>query len=184
MILSAQSIVERCRPQYVTNFGPQLMLVVDGKATPMLEPFEARTVHPQAGTSYGLGPCTYDVRVKDALTLAPGAFVLGSTVERFAMPLDVCATVMDKSSLIRRGLAVHNTHIDPGWCGWLTLELKNVWLPEDPLAETLVLGAGYPVAQIKFEQLDRRTSQPYRGKYQNQPDRPVAAIAERRDTDA
>lgn len=178
MILSAQSIVERCRPEYVTNFGPSLMLIVDGAALPMLDPFEARTVHPVAGTSYGLGPCTYDLRVRDAVVLAPGAFALASTLERFAMPLDVCATVMDKSSLIRGGLAVHNTHIDPGWQGWLTLELKNVWDPDQAGARTIYLDAGYPVAQVKFERLDQRTSQPYAGKYQNQPDRPVEAIAE------
>lgn len=162
MILSSQSIQARCA------------LVPPGFAgawpLPMIDPFEQRTQHVVAGTTFGLGPCTYDVRVKDETRLWPGEFRLAVTLERFVMPLDVCATVMDKSSLARRGIAVQNTHIDPGWEGWLTLELANHG------TEKILLGAGYPVAQIKFEMLDFKTQLPYTGKYQNQPAVPVPAL--------
>lgn len=171
MILSAQSIRDRCRLRF------PLLPVPDGWR-PMLQPFVERTVHEASGTTYGLGPCTYDVRVREAVTMRPGDFKLCSTIEEFCMPLDVCATVMDKSSLVRLGLTVQNTHLDPGWRGYLTLELANIGHGEIRLAPC------QPIAQIKFEMLDHVTELPYRGKYQNQdatavPSRrePLASVA-------
>lgn len=120
------------------------------------------------GDSYGLGPCTYDVRIAEDLTIYPQKFKLSHTVENFRLPNDICMEVMEKSSLIRRGLKVHNTHADAGWEGNLTLELElaNVDQP-------LTLKKGDAVAQVKFEWLDRPTVRPYKGKYQNQEARPV-----------
>jgi dCTP deaminase len=56
-----------------------------------------------------------------------------------------------------------NTVIEPGWRGFLTLELSN------NLNEDLEILTGDPIAQILFELLDRPTDQPYTGKYQDQP---------------
>lgn len=162
MILSAQTIRALCDARTVELF--QL-------AGPLITPFAERTVH-ESGTTFGLGPSTYDVRIAEDLTIRPGAFELASTVERFSMPLDLCATVMDKSSLVRQGLTVQNTHLDPGWQGFLTLELVN----HGP--HTMELAKGRPIAQIKFELLDRPTVQPYAGKYQRQPAGPVPARRE------
>lgn len=167
-VLSAQTIRELC------------LTPVGSTRHPLLAPFEERTVNPATGTTHGLGPCTYDLRLArvdrqpegdGTWVLPPGGFALASTVERFAMPLDVCGHVMDKSSLARQGLSVFNTHIDPGWEGWLTVELSARW-------RRIVLSPGMPIAQVKFELLDWPTMQPYRGKYQNQEDRPVPAIPE------
>jgi dCTP deaminase len=136
----------------------------------MVEPFHERTV--SAGMTFGLGPAGYDVRIKQRLTLMRGEFALASTVERFAMPTDVLAKVADKSTWARRGLAVQNTIIEPGWTGWLTLELTNHGhTPID-------IEAGAPIAQIIFHQLLEPTEIHYSGKYQNQADAPVAAIRE------
>lgn len=165
-VLSAQSIWIRCTPTV---------------ERPMLWPFAERTVHPETGTSYGLGPCTYDLRLRHldraaeqdgSWWLPPGGFALGSTAEHFDMPSDICGVVMDKSSLARQGLALFNTHIDPGWRGYLTLELSN------RAPHRLRLSPGMPICQVKFELLDKATEQPYRGKYQDQEDRPVPAIVE------
>lgn len=164
MILSAQSIRERC-VKHVMNMNRDWL--------PMLDPFCERTLHEPTGTSYGLGPCTYDVRLGQPVRLWPGDFVLAVTHERFVMPLDLCATVCDKSTWARQGVAVQNTHIDPGWRGWLTLELSN----HGP--DKLFLSIGTPIAQIKFEKLDYPTDIAYRGKYQDQGADPVPAIKER-----
>jgi dCTP deaminase len=64
---------------------------------------------------------------------------------------------------------VQNTVIEPGWEGWLTLELTNHG------TELLTLHEGTPIAQIVFQFLDLPTEQPYVGKYQSQEDRPVEA---------
>ena len=139
----------------------------------MVGPFNERTV--ANGMTFGLGPAGYDVRIKQRLTLMRGDFALASTIERFSMPTDVLAKVADKSSWARLGLAVQNTIIEPGWAGWLTLELTNHGhAPID-------IEAGSPIAQIIFHQLLEPTELQYSGKYQNQADRPVAAIVEASD---
>jgi dCTP deaminase len=64
----------------------------------------------------------------EAFILHPGEFVLGSTLERVALPDDLVARVEGKSSLGRLGLLIHSTagFVDAGWDGHLTLELSNV----------------------------------------------------------
>jgi len=136
----------------------------------MVEPFVERTVH--NGMSFGLSCAGYDVRCKQKVVIQPGYFALASTVERFAMPADVLAVVHDKSTWARRGLSVFNTVIEPGWVGFLTLELANHGT--DPV----VVSAGDPIAQILFHQLAAPVERAYAGKYQDQPDRPVAAMTE------
>lgn len=154
MILSSQSIRLHCLPPHF-----------------MLNPFSERTLHESSGMTFGLGPCTYDVRLAQDLILSARSFALASTLERFQMPNNVCATVMDKSTLARRGIALQNTHIDPGWSGFLTLEISN-----HAFRSILKLTKGSPIAQIKFEFLDAPTDQLYSGKYQNQPNKPIGAL--------
>lgn len=126
-----------------------------------VEPFEERTK--AFGLTYGLGPAGYDVRIAEDLWLPPQTpMKLASTMERFTMPHTLLGVVHDKSTWARRGLAVQNTVIEPGWCGFLTLELTN---HGDQL---LRLERGMPIAQIIFHLLDQPTSQPYNGKYQHQ----------------
>jgi dCTP deaminase len=148
LILSAQSIRKR-RP---------------------IAPFHERTS--LNGMTFGLSSAGYDVRIRERVVLRPGDFALASTVERFTMPTDLIARVADKSSWARKGLTVQNTVIEPGWEGFLTLELAN----HGP--NTLMIEAGSPIAQIIFELLDEPTEQPYAGKYQHQPPEPVHAIEE------
>jgi dCTP deaminase len=100
--------------------------------------------------------------------LHPGEFVLGSTLERVALPDDLVARLDGKSSLGRLGLLIHSTagYVDPGWDGHLTLELSNVAnLP-------ITLYYGMRIGQISFEQMsspvevaygDARIGSKYRG---------------------
>jgi len=109
------------------------------------------------------------VHIKDGGVLNPGEFRLAVTVERFSIPTNIVATVHDKSTLARMGLAVQTTVIEPGWSGWLTLELSNHG------ANVIELMDGQPIAQVLFHQLDENT-EGYDGRYQNQGDRPQPAI--------
>jgi dCTP deaminase len=89
--------------------------------------------------------------------LHPGEFVLGSTLERVALPDDLVARLEGKSSLGRLGLLIHSTagFIDPGWDGHVTLELSNVAnLP-------ITIYHGMKIGQISFMQLTEPTSRPY-----------------------
>jgi dCTP deaminase len=84
-----------------------------------VEPFAERARH--NGMTYGLGPAGYDIRVAQDVTLSRlRSFVLASSIERFVMPADLIAQVCDKSTWARRGVAVQNTIIEPGWRGHLT----------------------------------------------------------------
>lgn len=138
----------------------------------IIAPFFERQVHLETGSSWGLSVAGYDIRIKQEAELAAGDFTLASSIEHFDMPTDILGVVADKSSLARRGIAVQNTIIEPGWRGYLTLEITNHSL------ETVELLAGQPIAQIVFHLLDQPTEIPYNGKYQDQPDRPVEARKE------
>jgi dCTP deaminase len=141
---------------------------------PMITPFHERTVY--RGKTFGLSAAGYDVRVEfeagRLLYLASGSFILASTMERFRMPRSIMGIVHDKSSWARRGICVQNTVIEPGWEGYLTLELTN------HSDNDIVLEAGSPIAQIVFHELDVATDQPYVGKYQDQQRGPQPAIEE------
>lgn len=138
----------------------------------IMAPFRERTIDRRLGTSWGLSIAGYDVRIKQKYTLLPGTFVLASTVERFDMPDNVLGHVADKSSLARQGIAVQNTIIEPGWRGYLTLEITN----HGPNIVSIL--RGQPIAQILFHLTDEPVESPYDGKYQDQPDRPVPALRE------
>ncbi len=133
----------------------------------IITPFVERTSH--QGFTYGLSHAGYDVRIRECLILKPHEFRLASTIEHFNMPLDLVAKVHDKSTWARRGLSLFNTVIEPGWRGYLTLELCNKSDME------LWIDAGMPIAQILFDKLDQ-PAVGYTGKYQDQGACPVSAI--------
>lgn len=135
-----------------------------------VEPFVERTRHEETNTTFGLSACGYDVRLDQAINLGRGAFTLASTLEKFTMPNWIVGIVHDKSTWARRGVAVQNTVIEPGWSGFLTLELTNHGDSD------LILPEGTPIAQILFHMLDEPTDIPYDGKYQNQKRGPQEAL--------
>ena len=113
------------------------------------------------GRSAGLSVCSYDLRIDQSLILSPGEFALGSTIEKFNMPLDVAGYVKDKSSWARQGLGAYNTFVDPGFRGYLTLELCNHG------HSVLNIQRGDPIVQVVFEWVDKETIG-YSGKYSDQ----------------
>ena len=167
MILSAQSILKRkiitpCVPRTVV-YGKThgisaagYVVRVDfhglGYSTRILGEQPARCPE---HTNYALGP-------KDGLLDA--GFFLAATMEHFDMPDDVMGIVHDKSSWARNGVAVQNTVIEPGWRGYLTLEITY----HGPVGRMVQITHGDPIAQIVFHQLDEPTVFPYTGKYQDQ----------------
>ena len=142
--------------------------------------------HTAHGVTHGLTEAGYDITLRQDVTFqkiddqwystvmqpdgpdrSEGRFALASTVEEFQMPNYLMGIVHDKSSLARRGLSVLNTCVEPGWKGWLTLEL--VYHGENDL----LLPAGMGIAQVIFHTLCEAAE--YKGRYQNQPDEPVPA---------
>ena len=98
-----------------------------------------------------------EVEDGEAFVLHPGEFVLGSTVERIALPDDLAARVEGKSSLGRLGLLTHATagFVDPGFDGHVTLALSNVaTLP-------LMLWPGMKIGQFCFLRMTSPAEHPY-----------------------
>ena len=140
------------------------------------------------GKSYGLSHCGYDVRIKlpepedddrvyindeglKAIKMRLNDTLLASTIERIKMPNDLVAIVHDKSSWARVFVAAQNTVAEPGWEGWLTIEITTH-------SEWVTFYEGDPIAQLMFHRLEEPTERPYTGKYQNQPDQAVPAMNE------
>lgn len=141
------------------------------------------------GVSYGLGEAGYDIRIaqtirftKDTVetflfsenekelfskrtSLLPGKFVLASAMEEFNIPTNLVGIVHDKSTWARQGLSVFNTVIEPGWKGFLTLELVYHGYKD------LIIPAGSGIAQVVFH--ETKCNARYEGKYQNQENKPV-----------
>ena len=98
-----------------------------------------------------------EIAEEDTFMLHPGEFVLGSTLERVALPTDLVARLEGKSSLGRLGLLIHSTagFVDAGWDGQLTLELSNVAnLP-------ITLYPGMKIGQISFIRMTTPADVPY-----------------------
>jgi dCTP deaminase len=143
------------------------------------------------GVSYGLAEVGYDIRIKQDVYFWPktlemvgpeiniqapgerfgqssdGNFVLASAIEEFNMPKHLMGIVHDKSTWARKGVSVFNTVIEPGWRGFLTLELVFHG------NEELHIPAGTGIAQVIFHQIACPAQ--YQGKYQDQANEPVSA---------
>jgi dCTP deaminase len=103
--------------------------------------------------------------------LPPHSYALGKTVEKFNMPPNVMGICVGKSTYARVGIMVNITPLEPGWKGYLTLEIAN-------LADTdCRVYANEGIAQLLFLQGDNclTTYSDRQGKYQEQPDAIVYA---------
>lgn len=157
--------------------------------TPILNMLTSKVVGEKV--SHGLTEAGYDIRLKQdihftsriigghrepvirignangTIDLVQGRFTLASAIEEFDMPTCLVGIVHDKSSWARRGLSVFNTVIEPGWKGFLTLELVYHG------TQDLYIPAGSGIAQVIFHEVTNAAA--YNGKYQNQADQPVPA---------
>jgi len=100
------------------------------------------------------------VPLGEALALHPQQFVIGSTLEYFMMPSDLCSIVVGKSSWGRLGLVIATaTKVDPNFRGVITLELVNAGDIPIKLYPCAKIG------QLVFFDTTRYESGVYKGKY-------------------
>ena len=94
--------------------------------------------------------------------LEPGRFVIGQTLERVEMPLDLAGRVEGRSRLARLGVGVHITapKIDPGFRNRITLEMHNLgpW--------TIALSGGMTICTLMVERLRQPADRGYDGMFQ------------------
>jgi dCTP deaminase len=159
----------------------------------MIEPFEENQVR-QGVISYGLSSYGYDVRVTDEFKIftnvrsvvvdpknftadsfvdfkgdvciiPPNSFVLARTLEYFRIPRNVLTVCLGKSTYARCGLIVNVTPFEPGWEGFVTLEISNT----TPLPAKVYAFEG--ISQVLFFEGDEQCDVTYadrKGKYQAQ----------------
>ena len=110
-----------------------------------------------------------DLEVTHSLTdgsyvdMPPHSFALCHTVEYFRIPLNVLSLVIGKSTYARSSLILNCTPLEPGWHGFITLEITNT----NPLPARLYINEG--IGQVLFFEGDEPPMNGYgNGKYQNQ----------------
>jgi dCTP deaminase len=151
--------------------------------------------------SYGLGSMGYDFRVRpewkvftptgrnvlvdpkkiedaafvhverEHVDIPPNGFVLASSIERFVIPDDVICIDFTKSSYARCGVAMQMTPLEPGWTGYVTVEIGNTTphparvYANEGIGQVLFLKGSAPCAKTYAN----KNKDGEAGKYQDQP---------------
>lgn len=159
----------------------------------MIEPFETGQVR-EGVISFGTSSYGYDIRVADeykiftnvystvvdpknfdlrsmvdyqgpSCLIPPNSFALARTIEYFRIPDNVLTICLGKSTYARCGIIVNVTPFEPGWEGFVTLEISNT----TPLPARIYSNEG--IAQVLFFEGDEPCELTYaqkHGKYQGQ----------------
>jgi dCTP deaminase len=101
----------------------------------------------------------------DVCIIPPNSFALARTVEYFRIPSDVLCVCLGKSTYARCGIICNVTPFEPGWEGYVTIEISNT----TPLPAKIYSNEG--IAQVLFFQGDETPLVTYAdraGKYQGQ----------------
>lgn len=102
---------------------------------------------------------------RDHVIIPPNSFALCETVEYIAIPRDVLAICVGKSTYARCGLVLNVTPLEPEWRGKVTLEISNT----TPLPAKVYANEG--VGQLIFLKAEVVCEKSYAdkaGKYQDQ----------------
>ena len=159
----------------------------------MIEPFVEKQQR-EGVISYGVSSYGYDMRVADefriftnvystvvdpkdfnprslvefkgdACIIPPNSFALARSVEYFRIPRNVLCLTVGKSTYARAGIVTNITPFEPGWEGYVTLEISNT----TPLPAKIYANEG--IAQVVFFEADDECEVSYAdraGKYQGQ----------------
>jgi dCTP deaminase len=160
----------------------------------MIRPFEPIQVK-NNNISYGLSSYGYDFRLSEEFKIFIGSdnkraidpkkinpelfedfngktcivpsnsFVLGRSLEYFKIPRNVLALCTGKSTYARIGIVVNITPLEPGWEGYITIDISNT----SPCPVRLYANEG--IAQVVFFESNEACQISYadrKGRYQSQ----------------
>lgn len=159
----------------------------------MIEPFVEKQVR-EGVISYGLSSYGYDMRIAnefkvftnvynilvdpkhfnersfvdiqgDYCDIPPNSFALARSIEFFRIPRNVLCICLGKSTYARCGIVLNTTPFEPGWRGYVTLELTN----STPLPARIYANEG--IGQVLFFESDEQCETSYadkNGKYLDQ----------------
>lgn len=129
-------------------------------------------VNPKQFDNKVLEPATLQKDEYGSFFILPAhSYALGTTVEEFNIPTNVMGICVGKSTYARTGIMVNITPLEPGWKGFLTLEIANL-----SNADCRIY-ANEGIAQLLFLEGDNclTTYKDRQGKYQQQPESVVYA---------
>jgi dCTP deaminase len=95
----------------------------------------------------------------------PNSFALARSLEKFKIPREVLAVCLGKSTYARCGIIINVTPLEPGWEGYLTIEISNT----TPLPAKIYANEG--IAQLLFfggDQVCETSYSDRKGKYMDQ----------------
>lgn len=98
------------------------------------------------------------------ITIPPRRYALGVVVEKLNVPRNIYVLFLTKSTYAKAGLMVNITGGQPGWRGYLTVELFNA------TSSNMVIYVGEGITQALFFELDECSIsyEDRKGKYQDQ----------------
>ena len=105
-----------------------------------------------------------NLKTGDPITIRPGQFFIGETMEVLTLPNNIIGRLEGKSSFARLGIVIHQTsaRFDPGWSGPAALELRN------NSDNDVILYCGDKICAFAFEKLDVPVEKPWQKKtYRN-----------------
>lgn len=106
-----------------------------------------------------------DLARESKTAVFPGQFAAVLTLEKLALPLNICGRVGLRSFYARKGLiSFHGTQVDPGFSGHLVVPIVNMG------PEPIILEYGKPFITLELNYLETASSKPYSGDYQDQHD--------------
>ena len=116
---------------------------------PFVDPFDSKTTE---GMTQKV-----TITKREPYVIHPNEFVLAGTLEWVEWDNTLAARVDGRSSLGRLGLVIHSTagHVDAGWAGNITLELRNIGMAP------ILLYPKMRICQLIFEQLSSPAEQSY-----------------------
>lgn len=99
------------------------------------------------------------------------SYALGVSYEKFCIPEDTLAICMTKSTYARAGIFVNTTPLEPGWAGYLTIEIANC------SSSDVKVYANEGIGQLLFFKGDKPsvTYSSRKGKYMNQENKVVVS---------
>jgi len=131
---------------------------------------EFKVFTPGVGDLAVVDPKQLDTRalvdfVGNVCIIPPNSFALARSLEYIRMPRNVLGTVLGKSPYARCGIVTNFTPLEPGWHGFITIEISNT----TPLPAKIYANEG--IAQVLFFEGDAPCEVSYadkQGKYQGQ----------------
>lgn len=157
IIMAEEGFIKPLNPKRVSSMGYDLSLGYEFKVPvtdteeQIIDPFNP--------------PKFQDKYCSDYIVIPPQGFILGTSIERLEIPIDVLGICLGRSTYARAGIITHVTPLEPGWRGNVTIEISNT----NPLPVKVWCNRG--ITQVIFLRSDMLPLLDYAakgGRYQDQ----------------